>query len=121
MSKSDLSEDQLSDLRATLEAERDSLDEELAAHGRKVGGNWAGSTGSQGEESDPNDAADNIESLAANVPLVEELEGRRREIDKALEKMDKGTYGVCDVCKKPIDFDRLEANPAAATCVEHAQ
>ncbi|MBI4087888.1 TraR/DksA C4-type zinc finger protein [Candidatus Kaiserbacteria bacterium] len=117
---SDLSEDQLSDLRATLEAERDSLDEELAGRGRKVGGDWEGSSESQGAQADPNDAADNIETLATNVPLVEELEARHREIDKALEKMDAGTYGACDVCKKPIPFDRLEANPAAATCVQHA-
>ncbi|MBI2610660.1 TraR/DksA C4-type zinc finger protein [Candidatus Kaiserbacteria bacterium] len=117
---SHLSEDQLSDLRATLEAERDSLDEELVGHGRKVRGDWEGSSSSEGEEADPNDAADNIETLATNVPLVEELEKRRREIDKALEKMDSGSYGSCEVCKKAIPFDRLEANPAAATCVEHA-
>lgn len=117
---SDLSEEQISDLRANLEAERDSLDEELAGHGKKVGKDWTGSSESEGEQADPNDAADNIETLATNVPLVEELEERRREIEKALEKMEQGTYGVCDVCKKPIPFDRLEANPAAATCIAHA-
>ena len=116
---SHLTEDQVSDLRATLEAERDSLDEELAGHGRKVGGDWEGSSKSKGEESDPNDSADNIEALAANVPLVEELEGRRREVGKALESMDQGTYGTCTVCKKDIPFDRLEANPAGATCLAH--
>ena len=117
---SHLNENELEDLRANLEAERDSLDEELAEHGRKVGKDWQGASKSEGEEPDPNDAADNIEELATNIPLVEELEKRHKEIDKALEKMDKGTYGHCDVCKKPIDFDRLEANPAAATCIEHA-
>ncbi|OGG79139.1 hypothetical protein A3A39_00770 [Candidatus Kaiserbacteria bacterium RIFCSPLOWO2_01_FULL_54_13] len=117
---SHLSEDELSDLRANLEAERDSLDEELAEHGRKVGKGWQGASESVGEEADPNDAADNIEELSTNVPLVGELEKRHKEIDKALEKMDKGTYGTCDVCKEPIDMDRLEANPAAATCVAHA-
>lgn len=118
---SHLSEDQLDDLRATLEAERDSLEEELGEHGRKVGKDWQGTSKSVGEEPDPNDAADNIEQLSTNVPLVEELEKRHKEIDKALEKMDKGTYGHCEACKEPIDIDRLEANPAAATCVEHAQ
>jgi DnaK suppressor protein len=117
---SHLSESELEDLRANLEAERDSLDEELAEHGRKVGKDWQGTSESGGEEADPTDAADNIEELAINVPLVEELEKRHKEIDSALEKMDKGTYGHCDVCKEPIDIDRLEANPAAATCVTHA-
>ena len=41
------------------------------------------------------------------------------EIDAALEKMEKGTYGICEVCNKPIEEDRLEANPAAKTCKEH--
>lgn len=117
---SHLSEGQLEDLRASLEAERDSLDEELATHGKKVGGDWKGSSESKGEEPDPNDAADNIEELATNVPLVEELEARHREVDKAIAKMKKGTYGTCDVCKAEIPLDRLEANPAATTCVNHA-
>jgi len=117
---SHLKEGQLDDLRATLEAERDSLDEELAEHGRKVGKDWQGTSKSEGEEPDPNDTADNIEELATNIPLVEELEKRHKEIDKSLEKMDKGTYGICEVCKEPIDIDRLEANPAAATCITHA-
>ena len=117
---SHLSEDQLDDLRANLEAERDSLEEELAEHGRKVGKDWQGTSKSEGEEPDPNDTADNIEELATNIPLVEELEKRHKEIDKSLEKMDKGTYGICEVCKEPIDIDRLEANPAAATCITHA-
>lgn len=115
-----LSEDELSDLRATLEAEKDSLVEELASHGRSVGSDWQGSTASKGEEPDPTDAADNIEELATNVPLVEELEKRHKEIRHALERMDKGAYGLCEVCNEPIDKDRLDANPAAATCVEHA-
>jgi RNA polymerase-binding transcription factor DksA len=117
---SDLTEDQLEDLQATLEAERDSLDEELAEYGKNVNGDWEGTSGSKGGESDPNDAADNIETLSTNVPLVEELESRKREIDKALERMKKGSYGTCEACKQPIPFDRLEANPAASKCVEHA-
>lgn len=117
---SHLTEDQMDDLRANLEAERDSLEEELAEHGRKVSRDWQGTSGSQGTEPDPNDSADNIEELSTNIPLVEELETRHKEIGKALGKMEGGSYGICEVCHKEIPFDRLEANPAAATCVEHA-
>jgi len=42
-------------------------------------------------------------------------------MDHALDKIKAGTYGICDVCKKEIDPKRLEANPSAATCVEHAK
>jgi len=121
MKKADITEDQLNDLRANLEAEQDSLEEELAEHGKASGGSWQGnSSGLTGEEADPNDAADQIEELVTNVPLVGELEKRQRDIKAALEKMDNGSYGLCEVCKKQIPFDRLEANPAARTCVAHA-
>lgn len=116
----ELTEEQLEELRGALEAEKDSVDEELASHGKNSGGSWSGSSESEGEEADPIDAADNIEELSINVPLVAELEKRRKEIEDALERMDEGTYGACETCEEPIPFDRLEANPAARTCITHA-
>jgi DnaK suppressor protein len=119
---SNLNEDTLNDLRAELEAERDSLTEELASHGKEESnGDWQGSSGElSGEEADPTDTADKIEELVTNVPLVEELEERKKEIDSALERMEQGTYGTCEKCGKEIPLDRLEANPAARTCITHA-
>ena len=50
------------------------------------------------------------------------MENRVRQelatIDHTLEKMDKGTYGVCDNCGKPISPERLEALPQASLCIE---
>jgi RNA polymerase-binding transcription factor DksA len=43
-----------------------------------------------------------------------------REIEAALERVRAGTYGVCEVCGRPIAAGRLEARPTARTCVEHA-
>jgi len=116
----ELTEAQLDELRGAVEAEKDSLEEEMASHGKNAGAMWEGSSGSEGEEADPVDAADNIEELATNIPLVAEMQRRKKELDAALERMDKGTYGRCETCNQPIPFDRLEANPAALTCVEHA-
>jgi RNA polymerase-binding transcription factor DksA len=116
----ELTESQLEELRGALEAEKDAVDEELSAHGKVAGGEWEGSSESEGEEADPSDAADNIEELAINVPLVAELEARRKDIKNALEKFEKGTYGECETCGEPIGFDRLEADAAARTCIAHA-
>lgn len=118
-----ISQDDLDELRGQLEAERDSLEEELGSHGRVLNdsGEWEGaSIGFEGEESDPNDVADQIEELATNVPLVKELETRHTDVADALEKMDEGVYGLCEDCDQPIDIDRLKANPAARTCKTHA-
>jgi len=47
-----------------------------------------------------------------------ELLGKsKKQVDKALEKIEKGTYGACDNCGKEIDPARLEALPEATTCV----
>ena len=42
------------------------------------------------------------------------------DIDRALEKLSQGTYGVCDECGGPIDELRLEALPATSACVRCA-
>ncbi len=115
-----LTEPQLEELRGALEAEKDSLEEEMASHGKTSGGGWTGSSESVGEEADPIDVADNIEELSINVPLVGEMQTRKKEVEEALQRIEKGLYGTCEVCQEPIPFDRLEANPAAKTCVEHA-
>lgn len=38
-------------------------------------------------------------------------------LDLALERLEQGTYGVCERCGREIDPDRLEARPAATTCI----
>ncbi|MGW5559692.1 TraR/DksA family transcriptional regulator [Micromonospora sp. NPDC003944] len=44
---------------------------------------------------------------------------RRRlaELDVALQRVDDGSYGVCEGCGRPIPAERLAARPAARTCV----
>ena len=42
------------------------------------------------------------------------------DVDRALAKLDEGTYGVCDVCERQIAPARLEALPWAVECVECA-
>jgi len=116
-------ESELNDLRDALEVERATLAEELAGHGRVQSetGDWQGnSSGLEGIEADPTDAADQIEELVINVPLVEDLEHQYKDVKSAIEKMDKGTYGVCEVCGDAIPLERLKANPAARTCIAHA-
>jgi DnaK suppressor protein len=39
------------------------------------------------------------------------------DIDRALAKIDAGTYGICERCGKPIPKERLKALPYAALCV----
>ena len=52
-----------------------------------------------------------VEALAGS------LQETLTEISEALERFEKGEYGVCDVCGNPIPEARLEAKPAARTCI----
>ena len=40
------------------------------------------------------------------------------EIDAAIERIDQGTYGVCELCEEAIDPDRLEVLPFASLCIK---
>lgn len=43
------------------------------------------------------------------------------DIDRALEKIEAGTYGICDACGHKIGDARLQALPAASLCVDCAR
>ena len=63
--------------------------------------------------------ADSIEQYDNNKAILEQLEIRLNEVKRALEKIENGTYGKCEVSGEDIELDRLEANPAAKTCKAH--
>jgi RNA polymerase-binding transcription factor DksA len=52
--------------------------------------------------------------------LLEQLEAEIGDLDAALRKIDDGTYGMCEICGKQIEPERLEAMPGTRTCIEHA-
>lgn len=56
----------------------------------------------------------------AQVAAHDQLQVTRADVARALEKLDDGTYGECDVCGGPIPAGRLEVRPWAVLCVEDA-
>lgn len=71
------------------------------------------------DSADENEVADKIEEYEENSAILKQLETRFNEVKKALKKIEDGTFGKCEVCNKDIEEKRLEANPAATTCMEH--
>lgn len=67
----------------------------------------------------PADVGSETFERTKNLSLQEDLEGRLTDIARALDKLDSGIYGTCEVCANPIPDERLEAVPAARFCVEH--
>ena len=56
----------------------------------------------------------------AQVDAAKQLDAKLRDVERALEKLGEGTYGVCDVCGSTIAAERLEAIPWAVRCIDHA-
>ena len=67
----------------------------------------------------PADTASSVDAASRDLGLLEGVEGELRDVEAALERLDQGTYGQCEVCGRPIPDERLEANPTARFDVEH--
>lgn len=50
--------------------------------------------------------------------LEENSEHVLRAIDRALQRIDEGTFGICETCGQPISEERLEAIPYATQCID---
>ncbi len=58
-------------------------------------------------------AVERLTQVAAHEQLLYQLE----EVERALEKVDEGSDGICDRCGERIPDDRLEVHPTAVLCV----
>lgn len=100
--------------RKRLTEERDKLNQELGVVGET-----------------PEPATDDPLFTPSDAPLIDEamdiqsavLDMKSQRFDQvraALQSIDDGTYGKCITCGKEIDPRRLDADPAAMTCIEDA-
>ncbi|HKD05857.1 MAG TPA: SpoIIE family protein phosphatase [Bryobacteraceae bacterium] len=56
---------------------------------------------------------------AAQTVSAEYVNELLAEIDSALQRIDNGSYGICEVCKDTIEADRLQQNPFERFCLDH--
>ena len=102
------------DTRALLEQEREALRHQLDELG----------FGDQGSGLDYDANFADTSQVTAERGEAEALAGSLREaldeVEHALTKLDRGGYGVCEGCAKPINPARLEAMPAARLCIDCA-
>ncbi|HDD43932.1 MAG TPA: RNA polymerase-binding protein DksA [Candidatus Desulfofervidus auxilii] len=90
--------------------------EELLQHARQT----MDSLSAEGEEV-PADLADRA-SLETERNFLLRIRDRERKliakIDEALKKIENGTYGICELCGREIEEERLKARPVASYCIE---
>ena len=66
---------------------------------------------------DIGDEAANIYNKQILLSLTESERLRLQEMDEALDRIEAGTYGICEECGEPIGLKRLEVRPVAKYCV----
>lgn len=107
--------------RKLLTAELSDLDERARAAERnreEASADTLGQEGALGQH--PGDYGTEVNTTMEAELSVETTAEQRRRVRDAIGRLDRGTYGTCAVCGRPIDDERLEARPEAATCREHA-
>ena len=67
------------------------------------------------------DDATEVSEQAKTLALKRHLEGMLKEIERAIARAEKGTYGICERCKNPISEERLKAMPSATLCIDCAK
>lgn len=112
----------LNQLRSKLEEKKQTIQKELQRFAKKdkqIEGDWDtrfpkwnGEVGSAALEK----AADEVEEYESLLSIEFTLEKKLRDIQKALDKMKKRDYGLCEKCKKPISPQRLKVIPEAKFC-----
>lgn len=110
--------------KSKLEKERELLKSELATVGVGDGNpnhptSWEAKSAVEVDTADENEVADKMEELEENELILGQLDKQLVEVEAALERIEKGTYGICEVSGEPIEKERLEASPSARTCIKH--
>ena len=114
----------LKKIKKELEAKKNLIEQELQRFTKKdekLKGDWNtkfpkfnGSSGGNTLE----EAADEVEEYITKLPIEHSLETRLKDIDSALERIEKGKYGKCEKCLKSIPKERLKVYPEARFCLK---
>lgn len=103
-----MNETQLKEYKTKLEKERALIVAEIKKEERPVD---FGSDVDHGEED-----SDKSEEVGNQLAVANDLKDRLGEIDIALGKIQTGTYGICEKCRKEIGKDVLDVDPESRLC-----
>lgn len=109
----------MDDLKKKLESQKESIIKELenfASEDPNLKHNWDAKYPKR-EDSDKDEKADDAQEYDNALSLEHTLELKLKDVTMALEKIEKGEYGVCEVCGKTISEERLQVCPEAKTCL----
>jgi RNA polymerase-binding transcription factor DksA len=110
--------------RGLLRAERQRLEELLLAlstNGQERGELQVVVPEPSSNDQHPADLATDTFERARDMSIAQRVEAEITDVDRALQRIDQGTYGTCEACSRKIDHARLQVLPATRFCVEDQQ
>lgn len=114
-----VSQNSTEDARTRLTAERDRLQGEIDALQEGISSEAFGEDeGPDTVSMHPADDGSEMFEREKNLTVLNTLQISLRDVDAALERVDAGTYGVCNNCGRPVGEKRLEAMPSAQYCID---
>ncbi|TMD58504.1 MAG: conjugal transfer protein TraR [Chloroflexi bacterium] len=105
-------------IRAKLEEERHRIQAEIEALSEADSQSERERAGRAGRGNHMAEDASETFEHEKSLALLHNLRSIESQVDRALAKLEKGTYGQCDDCGKPIAAERLAAIPYAALCID---
>ncbi|MED4652179.1 MULTISPECIES: yteA family sporulation protein [Bacillus] len=115
-----LTPQQINHFKSILEKQLHEIEQTLQSH---EGEDRASERESVGElsayDNHPGDMATELYEREKDFGLIEFWHKQLQDTKHALQKIEAGTYGVCEVSGEEIPLERLEAMPTATTCIEH--
>jgi DnaK suppressor protein len=116
-----LTESQIGKLKQRLTEEKRELEKHFEINGTS-GETQAADSGGElnAYDNHPADLATETFERERDQAIDESFDVKLQEVNAALQRMEQGTYGVCDMCENQIPYERLEALPWTAYCVDHA-
>jgi len=112
-----MDKDKLQQFKKILLEEKKTLEKELKEIANKnpnIKGDFKTRFPQYGETNDEN--AQEVADFEKMKSLEYELETKLAKINETLKKIEQGSFGICETCKKPIEEPRLKAMPIATTC-----
>jgi DnaK suppressor protein len=113
---------ELNDLRARLQAEREELQRQATEiEESSFGTPQSELTGEVSFDEEYADAGTATFERERDLSLTNNIRDLTDKVDRALEKIAEGTYGLCERCGKPIEKARIKALPYATLCIRDKQ
>lgn len=117
-----LTKKELEELRARLLEEKRELEEQLATiEEAQFAATQSDLTGEVSFDDESADAGTFTFERERDLSIENNVRDLLGKIERAFQRMDDGTYGLCERCKRPIEKARLKALPYADLCIKDAR